>query len=295
MKFRNRAYILSVSTKSGKFITFDGTTDQHLRIKFSVTHYPGGLLSQAIIDIYNLSKKSEGILSEEYADITLQAGYRNNIGVTFFGQAVNYETRRDGADTFIRIYADSGVKYLDKPVKPRSFSKTIKVLDVINVLANQFEMPYVIHDQELLTEVKSSGYQISGTLRKEMIRISMDHGLEWYIENGNLIIKKLRTDIKGQTIVVSELENGLIGNPSITSAGIEFDTHLTNSIKLRRLINLKAKSPIIQFSGAFTVNQRQFIDRGVYQVNKILIEGDTHDDLWLSKFSCIIPASEVIN
>lgn len=274
--------MLSV-TKGGNHILFDGTKDRHLRIRFSVTHYAGGVLSQAIIDIYNLSKKSEGIVTEEYAEITLQAGYRNNIGVIFSGQAINHETRREGPDTFVRIYADSGVKDFDqKFASIRTFNKNTKTSEIIQIIASQFGLPYMIQDTENLP-VQATGYQILGTVKQELNRITNAYDLEWYIENGKVVVKNKKNSIVGKTIEISELEGGLIGTPIRTAAGIEFDVHLNPGLNLNQLVNLKAKSPIIQYSGAFSVNQTEYLSRGTHLIKKLLFEGDTHENPWFTR------------
>lgn len=282
MKYTNRAYKLSVS-KGGRYILFDGTEDRHLRIKFSITHYEGGILSQAIIDIYNLSKKSEGIITEEYSDITLQAGYKNNIGVIFSGQAINHETRRDGADTFVRIYADSGVKNIDqKIVSPRTFAKNTKTKEIIEIVVSELGLPFTIQDVDNLP-LKASGYSIKGTVKQELNRLAKAHDLEWYVENGKVVIKSIETAIKGKTITISELDGGMIGTPIRSALGVEFDVHLNPGLKLNQLVNLKAKSPVINFSGVFSVNQEDLLSRGTHLIKKLIFEGDTHENPWFTR------------
>ncbi|CAM0068266.1 baseplate hub [Vibrio phage D93] len=282
MKYVDRVYKLSV-TKGGNHIEFDGTQYNPLRVRFSVTHYDGGILSQAIIDIFNLSKTSQGIVSEEYADVTLQAGYKNNFGVIFSGQTINHEERREGTDTFIRLYADSGIKNIDeKIVDPRTFNKNTKTSEIIEVIVKYLGMPYAIQDLDNLP-LKASGYSIKGTVKQELNRIAKAHGLEWYVENGKVVVKNIHTSLKGKVINVSELENGMIGTPIRSSVGVEFDVHLNPGFRLNQLVNLKAKAPVIQFSGAFSMGQKDLLSRGTHLIKKLTFEGDTHENPWFTR------------
>lgn len=270
---------------------FDGEQDNPLRVRFSITHYDGGVLSQGTIDIFNLSKKSLGIVSEEYADVTLQAGYRNNIGVVFAGQVINHEERREGPDTYIRLYVDSGIKNVDsKFVEPKTFAKNTNTKDIIETIVRYFDMPYTLQDADNLP-IKATGYQILGTAKQELNRITKAHDLIWYIENGKIIIKAVRTSIVGRTIEVSELENGMIGTPIRSAVGMEFDVHLNPGFKLNQLVNLKAKSPVIQFSGAYTLNQEDLLSRGVHLIKKLIFEGDTHENPWFTRCVAWKPAT----
>lgn len=282
MKYTDRVYKLSV-TKGGNYIEFDGTKERHLRLRFSVTHYDGGVLSQAIIDIFNLSKISKGIVSEEYADVTLQAGYKNNFGVIFSGQTINHEERREGADTYTRLYADSGIKNIsEKIVEPKTFNKNTKTSEIIEVIVKYLGMPFTIQDLDELP-VKASGYSIKGTVKQEMNRITAAHNLEWYVENNKVVVKKINTSLKGKVINVSELENGMIGTPIRSSVGVEFDVHMNPGFRLNQLVNLKARAPVIQFSGAFSVNQDDLLSRGTHLIKKLTFEGDTHENPWFTR------------
>lgn len=292
MKFRIRAYKLNITTKDGKSIELDGTKDDHLRIRFNITHYIGGVVSQASIDIFNLSKQSEGIASSDFAKVSLQAGYRGNIGLIFSGQSINYEFRREGPDSFVRLYATSGIQdFTGKMVKPKSYAKNISMLEVLKYVVETLDYPYVIQDEDKLP-IAPTGYQVSGTVIQEIKRITLAYGLEYYCENGKLIIKSSESPVRKKVIQISELDNGLIGTPILNTAGIEFDLHLNPGIRLNTRVNLKAKAARIQFSGAYTATNKDLISRGEHLVKKITFNGDTHENSWITRCYAIKPAAK---
>ena len=287
MRFYGRHYKLSLGSNGGTKI-YETVNGEGLRLRFNVTHYPGGRLSMASIDLFNVNKQSEGIITSQFTDVSLQAGYENNTGVVFKGQIVNFNKLRDGPDTFLRMFCNSGVRALDNSrVEPKGLNKNVSVLEIIDLISKSLGLPLKIQREDFENlPLKSIGYPMGNSVRFELERLTRDYNLHWYIENGYLVIKKKDSKLPGSTIIIAE-ESGLIGTPVVTSVGISFKTHLNPSLSLNRIVNLRAKTPSIQFSGGYLVDQSRFIAHGSQRIIKINAVGDTHSDDWYSECDCV--------
>lgn len=287
MSYFDRYYRLTIGNKDSRII-YETQELNQLRLRFNISHYPGSTMSMASIDIFNIAQHSKNVIMSEYTDITLEAGYRDNFGVIFSGQVINFNELPDGPDTYLRMFCNAGILALDtKRVTPKGLNSNVTVQEVLDLIAKQLGLTIKLDKNQFSALPKKIvGYPVSGTVRSELTRISRDYNLEWYVENKTLVIKKIGLNFKKNPIEVSE-STGLIETPILTSSGIRFKTHLSAAYSLNDIINLKARAPKIQFSGAYTIDQKPFIRGGKQVISKIIHNGDTHSDNWFTACECI--------
>ncbi|MHA7915994.1 tubulin-specific chaperone D [Alloalcanivorax xenomutans] len=270
-----RVYKLEIGNGS-EALVIDGFEPNPLQITFTIEQTPGNWLSYAEITVYGLNRDSRNRIREEYEEVRLIAGYREQYGQIFAGNLFNVEFGRDGPDSFVRLYcrseaAPDEVNLSWGPGTPR--------IDVIRDVAASFQRPVeIVGDFSHLPPV-DKGLSIFMERKLAMHFMSDEWGFDWMIRNQTVFILA-----KGETIPDAvyrySATTGLIGSPRVTILGCDATVSLNPALRPGAVFELEAET------GAFTFNEvyyRQWPDTvglGRYKINSMQITGDFYGDAW---------------
>lgn len=106
------------------------------------------------------------------------------------------------------------------------------------------------------TDKNIANYSFSGTANKQILRLQDAGQVQAYVDDERLIVKDLRTAIKGRTRILS-LDSGMVGIPKRTEQGVEVTylidgpSDLGGTLELNSIFN----KPL---NGKYTINQLKF-------------------------------------
>jgi len=269
---------------SGEYLSVaDG--DVNLRVFFSIEHKYNGHQSMAEITIFNLNRDSEQKIFEKYRSVTLQAGYPELFGPIFAGQIINVQRGREYTERSVKLFCRSGGEQVATTTVNRSFAKGTPMRDVISHCAGALGLPVeMIGEWGDLPEAMG-GYVLSGDAKAKLADLADGHGFTWVIENEALLLIRGEASREGETYLL-RADTGMIGSPEVTEFGIEVDCALNPVVGIGRRIRIESVAPQFTFSGVYWRNIPATIGVGEYTVNAVRHQGDTHSDLWRSRFSC---------
>ncbi|EUJ44031.1 phage protein [Listeria fleischmannii] len=161
-----------------------------LEIHFSVPFSDEPKPEECNIEIYNLSQASINKIKKG-AHITLQAGYKGDVGLLSQGKITSVTTRKAGVDKVTSILFSEGIDYSDKKDVNITFKKWTKADTIIRRVASSAGIKiYSIH----LPQNKSykSGYTADGDALSIIEEIVKDCKAAIYFRRGNLVIRSIQ-------------------------------------------------------------------------------------------------------
>ena len=269
---------------SGEYLSIaDG--ELNLRVVFSIEHKYNGYQSLGEISIYNLSRQSEQKMIEQYRSVTLQAGYRELFGPIFAGQIINAQRARESVDRVTKLYCRSAGEELATTIVNRSFAKNTSMLDVISYCAGELGYPVEFVGAWNDLPLAMGGYIVSGDAKAKLKELATAYGFNWVIENNVMVLTRGEASRDGDVYLLRS-DTGMIGSPEITEINVEVESALNPIIKIGSRIRVESTAPQFTFSGVYWRNVPQTVGSGEYGVNAVRHQGDTHGDMWRSRFSC---------
>lgn len=274
----NKLYMRRVSVGiAGKAGTIDL---EGLRINFNIEKTNEGSPNRATIKVYNLSDKTRSTFEEGGARIIVSAGYRDTFGVIFSGNITKAKQKKsgksvvteggvkkmiEGVDVITEIDAGDGDNAYRNSVWHKGYPPGTTVRQVIDDLVNSFGLPKAIDESAIPDKQYANGFATEGYVRNVLNDICKTNDLEWSIQNEvlQIVSKKISTTFGA---VLLTPETGLVGSPTKTGDGVEFDSLLQPGLMPGR--NVKLESRYI---------------KGLFKVRKVTHTGDSHDGDFLSK------------
>lgn len=212
-------------------------TNDELEVRFEVAFDDDAIPNQSKVQIYNLSKSTIAQLKRG-DQVTIQAGYGEDIGVVESGKVDKVLTKKDGVDKITTIYviagddfstvkvdetnADPGsIRYhkegafagqvvegaLDISFKPGTDGMTI-IKRVTSALGMKLGGPIILKKNMIYKK----GYVITKLILNNLEEVVRDCGSVLYHRKGKLIIRPIDEGTDEQ-FLLSE-ETGLIQSPS---------------------------------------------------------------------------------
>lgn len=239
--------------------------------------------NEAQIVVYNLTDATIGDL-EVGAEIVVEAGYKEDVGIVFSGYIEKVKVSYEGSDKKITIYAlDKLLNQADaveathgKKITTNNAPTYTDVMGRTKTINSQFVMAnttyttntkasYILRDL-----VGKTGYPIgefkvesdhtytdtvsvTGSLAENIQKYSEVCGVSTYMSNGKIYVHKL-TNIEAKSIVLDE-EHGLIERieevEDAEEETIKLKTLLIHQLRVGSVIELKTKRK----SGRYVIKQ----------------------------------------
>lgn len=214
------------------------------------------------IKVFNLSATTIEAL-EPNEEITIKAGYQEDLGVIFVGVIVSTSTKWQGADKETEIIlGDHSDKWLKTTVNQTwevDSSASQIVQDVANIL------PLEVGQIEISKDKKyPKGKNFSCTCKEALEELARDLALKLHIVKGKIYFRAEEEGTK--EVVVLNKDSGLIASPQLLTGQQKKEA---KSYKVQSLLNYKIES-----DGVIKIESKTIT--GLYRVTKAkhLLSGD---------------------
>lgn len=270
-----------------------------MKIHFRTTQNDLNTPNHANIRVFNLSDDTARRVQKEYTDVTLQAGYETGaFGIIFKGTIKQVRRGRINAtDTYLDILAADGDLAFTQGILNKTLAAGATAKDQMSVIAGGMKLPegYV---PDLPTGALSRGKVLFGMARDEATVVADTANADWSIQNGKLQVVDRKGYVPGEAVKITS-STGMVGLPEQTEEGIHVTCLLNPKIKIGSLVWLDNKSIQEFFLGGKLLYpdtgrledipgfRPRISDDGFYRVYVCEHEGDTRDNPWYSKLTCL--------
>lgn len=258
-----------------------------LRIVFKIEKTLEKTPNNSTVEIYNLSSKSRAVFEQKGAAIRVTAGYGDRAKDIFIGDIATAVTKRTGPDIITSIEAADGLLEYQTKEADLSFAAGSKVGSVFDQLVSAFglskgEVQGLDENDEYLNGVSFAG-KVHNALDTV---IGKQPNLSWSIQDGQVqVLPKSSGSIRAAVILTPE--TGLIGSPfkrvvlNQDIAKKKDGKDAENGVKIKALLNPEL-SP-----GQLIDLRAQFVT-GIFKIEKVTHEGDTHAASFYSDIEAIV-------
>jgi hypothetical protein len=266
-------------------------TIRDLDMDFDVALSRDSKPNQAKITVYNLSRTTRGLISEAYQGIEFLAGYQSKPVLIFRGTMIRPLHTIGAYETSTAIFAGDGQKEFSTKIFNKAYAAGTPVAQILNDMTLALGLPSEV-DSATVSATLTAGASFSGRVKDCLDKVTRDFDLSWSMQHGTTeIIVKGQPPIKSSSAVVLSSETGLIESPILTDTGIKTRSFLNPEIRPARLIQVKPRSTVLNFSED-TKKPPKLDAAGVYIVDRLQHTGSNHggafdtlteSDLWSPK------------
>lgn len=273
--FFGRAYQVTLqplTTKQGGLATkytygSRTNTNEAIRCSFEVSK---GLVSganTAKVTLYNIAP----IVRESLAmgwEVTIQAGYQGIFSILFRGIIQKTKSHRDGPDIVTDMECLDGGNVLNYMTVSKTYPKGTSWIAVVQDVASYFN----VHVGTVLGLPKATfprGITVHGQCSQIIQRLCHPYRLEFSIQDGLLTILPKDAHLGTMAIVLNK-DTGLLGIPSVTLTGIEFEALLNPYLKAGQIVLLQSKNKLSD---------------GYCKIRGVKFQGDTFGEKWTAACS----------
>jgi hypothetical protein len=280
-----RVYQLDIGLSGGGTRTFDGFESPALNIQFMVQQTPNAHRSYAEITIYGVNRETRRALYEDGSTVSLTAGYREDFGQIFAGSIENIELGRDGPDTFVRLYCQSGLQAFRDSVVFRTFAAGTSMTKIIRDVAGTFGLPVELIGDFTDLPKAIKGYTFSRDTRSALRELGASFNFSWAILNERVLIIRDGARSTAQPYEYSPT-TGLIGSPEINAEfGVDITVLLNPAIRPQDRYTVKSQTAALTFNGVYYQPQEfpETVGESINRVLSLTHEGDLYGDTWQTK------------
>ena len=249
--------VVKIKTASGLTIT------NELDLEFEVPFDDDAEANEATIKIYNLTKKTIGLLKTD-EEVSISAGYGSDTGVIFVGVISSVKTKWTGRDKVTTITAIDDVKRKERDVDSISFKAGVKASYVLKTLVGKLNLPIAVFKTKR-DHTYTEAVTVSGGLMSSIKQYAEVCGVSAYINKRKVYVRHLSDgDDLGFTVKV---DTGLIDSPEEfteeisnedyqeTVKGVTFKMLLEHRITTASIINLQSRD----FNGKYRVREGKHV------------------------------------
>lgn len=261
-----------------------------LRFSFNVELSLVGYPNMANIQVYNLSKDSRNKIKEEFTKIFLYAGYENNVPLIFSGNIVNITHEKKGPDWISTLFCGDSLKSINESTISKTLPPGATTENILDELVGQMQgITKGVTEglKDCLTKKRSllRGLVLSGNVKDWLDKLSKNCGFDYSINNDILETVTKDKPLNDEPVVIISQENGMIGSPELTEVGVNVKSLLIPQLKLGRRIEIKSISTKINIGNLLFRKVPPTLGEGTYRADKIIHNGDTRDNNWLTEIS----------
>jgi hypothetical protein len=294
---RNFQLIVSNSTT--------GLDLSQLHCKFSIKRSSNQTPNTADIKVYNLDESTAQIIQKQFTSVVIQGGYNSNYGVVFKGTIKQVLIGHDNqTDSYIEIVAGDGDLSYNYAVVNANVKAGATQMDILKQVAAPMATlgtTQATNQPSFTTPVLPRGKTMWGSSKRHLRNISDQNGLNWSIQNEQIVFVPQQGYTPGTAIVLT-CKTGVIGWPQQTDYGVNVTCLMNPNISPGRAIKIDNAS--VQGLKLDPGNPNDPVNLappltwdGIYFVLVVETTGDNRGTDWYSKLICatINPASNPIN
>jgi hypothetical protein len=252
-----------------------GFETSELRIAFSISRSEDKSGNSATLSIWNLNPEHEAMVCEKDCYIEIQAGYEDTPLMTIFTGYVTYGEpgESEGADRSANLeLVDGRVEVRDTYVS-KSYSGSTGSQKIIDDIGREMGLSVSYADDVTHKDIPN-GYSFVGQGTSSLDKACAASGLQWYIDNGVLHIKKKNGTMSKQVYELSA-DTGLIGFPKrVTQSGDSEEDKNVIGYEVQYFLNAD-----IKVSDYVYLNSKKH--KGYCRVQSLKIDGDSHSGDWM--------------
>ncbi len=255
------------------------TVITNVRITFRCEKTSNQTKNSAVVSVYNLSPDTRAKIDADETQITLKAGYTDDSGeeVLFVGDVVYTNHRYVAPDTISEIeLKDGGTALRDKRLS-ESFKPGTTAKQVVDKLVAELGLP-VKEITADLTEAYANGLSVSGQVSDSLNTILKKLNIEWTVTDGEVQIINKDT-ANTETAIVLNPGTGLVGVPGFV---VNDKNRLSAAQDKNKKLNLQSLL-IPKLNPTRKIKLESRVATGIYKIDSVVHEGDTHGDKWLSE------------
>jgi hypothetical protein len=263
----------------------EGFIFRDLKIAFSITKTADSNANPGRVTITNLSKTTRDRLKDEGLIYKLRVGYAGLNEIPLIkeissGDVLDISTQRSGTEIVTNFKIGEGTKVLAEKTLDKSFEEGISFGSVIDEFAKALDVTKGAIEG-ITQEVFNSGYSATGKVKDRLDELTRKQGLEWSVQNGELIILPEDGKTTEQAVLLTQ-ETGLLKafREKKNKTG---QTALVDIIRFSCLLNpdIKVGREIAIFSALDEIGESIFLP-AFFKVRKVTFSGDNKD----GKFTC---------
>ncbi len=244
-----------------------GVRISDLRFEFSIEKTITAEPNALTLAIYNASGATRGKVNTWDKDkglaVELSVGYAGQEEVLYRGQATKTWSERQGPDWITKIECGDGAKQIAETKVSKSFGAGASVQEVLAEVSDSLGVT-LGEIKGAISEQFANGFSIDGLAKSVMDKLSARLGADWSIQDGELqVLSKLESS--GASAIILSPSTGLLGSPTKTDEGIDFESLIIPGIRPGRLVELRDVATVAT---------------GFYKVGKMNINGDTRGEPW---------------
>lgn len=251
-----------------------------LKIQFDISRDLFGAPDTAEISVWNLSDTTRAAIEERFTAMRLVAGYEGFQRTLYDGPLVNVDRVRDGVDGITTIFGSDGAREITEMVNitvpPGGTSD-----DAVRKIATQMKVR-VGEIQGLPNQPYARGLTISGTAKEVLNRIADDRRANWSVQNGQLNMLEEKATTQPRDVIAVSSATGLIGSPTITEVGVDFDVLLNPDINPGRSVQIRSIGSNTAIGDRRFFRESRTIGEGSYKVRSVVHSGDNFDGDYVS-------------
>ena len=275
-----------------------GVRVSKLRVAFDILKTDNDLANTAQITIYNLSEDSRKKIKQLDTTCILRAGYVEDIGeqMLFTGNVQRITHQYQLPDILSVLQMADGSVALRDSRSSLSFASGTNAVTILKRFASDFNLQIrtlpVGYDANY-----PNGFSFAGSTRLGMNRVAERLGLQWSIQNGEIVFIPRKKSIQNTAILISS-DTGLLGSPeALDDLGAELSKEYRRE---KREIKAAAKkkalvddgidmvkpgwtvrtllNPRLEPGGLVQLDSRDV--KGVFVISDVHHKGDTHGQEW---------------
>jgi len=259
------------------------------RVNFSIEKTSTPDPNKSKISIYNISQESRNFLEQSDLLLFLKAGFQDEISNIFIGDILRREASRSGPDVIYTLECGDSEGIISRAHVDIGLGPGATNVQLFNLAAEKLGLTLGIK-KGIVTRVFKNGFSFSGLASDLLTQQTVNIGLEWSVQDGELRIMPKDEDDGEEAVVISP-ETGLIGFPTKTPDGVKFTSLLNPKLRPGRAVKIESK----QFFGqtgpnANLIASTSLIESGsIVKVRKATFTGDTREGQWVTEVEAVLP------
>ena len=262
------------------------------RVAFSVKKSTESNANSADCSVWGLNESSRSTIEDrKKPPFIIDAGYQDLRGIIFSGEAVRPSSTLEPDGWVTRIHAADGHSN-QRAILNTTLGKGTSVGDVVQTIADKMG----VASKNAVDRAKSGdfdgavgqfsqGITLTGSAKSNMDQLAQSLGVEWSIQDGELVVLKPLEVRAGEAVVLSP-ETGLLGSPQLV---LDEKRPGKRIVRLRSLLNPRLAPGV-------RVSVRARAVQGVYKASIVTHAGDTFSpNAWVSQVEAVevVGATEV--
>jgi hypothetical protein len=272
-----RKVYIEIVPRVGSVKRIDG-----LRIQFEIEKNSESTPNPAVIKIYNVSAITRGMFEDKGTKIRLFAGYlglspeaiagtgigsSSTVSLLYVGDIDKVSNKLSAPDIITEIELKDGGNVYRNARLEKGYPRNVSVDQVVTEISKKLGLP-ISNKEGIPQKNYSKGLTLSGLVKDHLDMLGKTHGFDWSIQDETLQFTPKDKATRADAILLNP-KTGLIGSPSRTDKGVEFQSLLQPSLLPGRRVVVESK----------------FL-KGTFVLGKVVHSGDSHQGDFKSSCEC---------